>query len=303
MGTRVTEAKQKLSLGVLSLVFLWALLFGAAPLLQAQAKSFLWRVRSEQNTLYILGSIHFLKKESYPLGKTIEEAFKNSKKLVLEIDLLSADPGKVQKLMLEKGVSRDGTTLQQSVSKETYELAEKRAKELGLDIRALSPLKPWVAALTMAAMKLRKLGFDANFGVDRHFAERAKQENIPIQGLETPEFQIGLFDQFSRRDQELMLRQTLKEMDVLESGVDRIIRAWKVGDVAAMEELILASMREYPEVHRKLIEDRNRRWLPQIEQFLAGGESVLVVVGAAHLVGRSGVIELLKERDYRVEQF
>ncbi len=296
------RAKQKLSLGVLACALLWALVFAVAPRLQAQEKSFLWRVRSDQNTLYILGSIHFLKRESYPLRNIIEEAFKNSRKLVLEIDLAGADAEKVQRLTMEKGVSRDGITLQQSVSKETYELAEKRARELDLDIRAMSPLKPWVAALTMAAMKLRKLGFDSNFGVDRYFADRAKRERKPVQGLETPEFQIGLFDQFSRRDQESMLRQTLKEMDLLENGVERIVQAWTAGEVAKMEELILASMRDYPEVHRKLIADRNRRWIPQIEQFLADGESVLVVVGAAHLVGKGSVIELLKERGYRVEQ-
>ncbi len=296
------RAKQKLSLGVLACALLWALVFAVAPRLQAQEKSFLWRVRSDQNTLYILGSIHFLKRESYPLRNIIEEAFKNSRKLVLEIDLAGADAEKVQRLTMEKGVSRDGITLQQSVSKETYELAEKRARELDLDIRAMSPLKPWVAALTMAAMKLRKLGFDSNFGVDRYFADRAKRERKPVQGLETPEFQIGLFDQFSRRDQESMLRQTLKEMDLLENGVERIVQAWTAGEVAKMEELILASMRDYPEVHRKLIADRNRRWIPQIEQFLAGSESVLVVVGAAHLVGKGSVIELLKERGYRVEQ-
>ncbi len=296
------RAKQKLSLGVLACALLWALVFAVAPRLQAQEKSFLWRVRSDQNTLYILGSIHFLKRESYPLRNIIEEAFKNSRKLVLEIDLAGADAEKVQRLTMEKGVSRDGITLQQSVSKETYELAEKRARELDLDIRAMSPLKPWVAALTMAAMKLRKLGFDSHFGVDRYFADRAKRERKPVQGLETPEFQIGLFDQFSRRDQESMLRQTLKEMDLLENGVERIVQAWTAGEVAKMEELILASMRDYPEVHRKLIADRNRRWIPQIEQFLAGSESVLVVVGAAHLVGKGSVIELLKERGYRVEQ-
>lgn len=284
------------------LVTLAVVLFGCLPRLGAQEKSFLWKVGSERNSLYILGSIHFLKKSNYPLKKVIEDVYDHTQKLVLETDVDNANSEKIQQLTLEKGVFRDGTTLQQSVARETYELAEKRAKELGLDIRVMSPLKPWVAAVTMAAMKLRQLGFDPNFGIDRYFAERAKRDGKPVQGLETPEFQIGLFDQLSRRDQELMLRQTLKEMDLLEQGVDRIISAWKDGEVGAMEELMLASMREYPEVYQKLIDDRNRRWLPQLEQFLSGGESVLVVVGTAHLVGRAGVIELLKQRGYQVEQ-
>ncbi|HZD42253.1 MAG TPA: TraB/GumN family protein, partial [Terriglobales bacterium] len=176
------------------------------------------------------------------------------------------------------------------------------AEELGLDVRAMSSLKPWAAAVILAAMKLRKLGFDPEVGVDRYFADRANQAGKPVHGLETPEFQIELLDQMSRGDQELMLLQTLKEMDLLEDNVGRIISAWKNGRSGAMEKLMLASMRETPEVRRKLIDDRNRSWVPQLEQILSGGDDVLVVVGAAHLVGRSGVIELLKQRGYRVEQ-
>jgi len=298
----VKNSMKKLRSGLLLLITLSVVLFGSLPPVEAQGKSFLWKVSSGRNSFHILGSIHFLRKNNYPLQRVIEDIFDQAQTLVLEMDLNSASSEKIQQLTIAKGVLRDGTTLQQSVSTETYELAEKRARELGLDIRVMSPLKPWVAALTMATMKLRQLGFDQKFGIDHYFAERAKRQGKPVQGLETPEFQIGLLDQFSRREQESMLRQTLKEMDLLEDGVGRIISAWKVGNVAAMEDLMLASMREYPEIQQKLLVDRNRRWLPQLEQFLAGSESVLVVVGAAHLVSSNGIIELLKQRGYRVEQ-
>jgi uncharacterized protein len=69
-----------------------------------------------------------------------------------------------------------------------------------------------------------------------------------------------------------------------------------------LEKHLLAGMRDYPEIRRKVIDDRNRRWLPQIEGLLSSGENALIVVGAAHLVGKNGVIELLRGRGYRVEQ-
>jgi uncharacterized protein len=267
----------------------------------AQDKSFLWQVQSKSN-IYILGSIHFLKKENYPLNKTIEKAFDSTKKLVLEIDVKSADPATVQRVTLEKGINRDGKTLQQNVSPETYSLAEKRAQELGVDIRALSPLKPWVVALTMTSLQLQKLGFDANSGVDRYLAERAMKSGKAMAGLETVEFQIGLIDQLSEKDQESMLRQSLKEMDLLDGGLDQIVRSWSTGNVSSLEALLLSGMREYPAVHQKIIVDRNRRWVPQIEKMIKQGESTLIVVGAGHLVGKDGVIELLKARGYTVEQ-
>jgi uncharacterized protein YbaP (TraB family) len=268
----------------------------------AQEKSFLWQVRSEKNSIYILGSIHLLKKDSYPLKKSIEEAFEASNKLVLEIDLQSATPEKTRQMTLEKGLLRDGTTLAQSLSKETYELTERRAREMGVDLGALSPFKPWVVALTMVSLKLQKLGFDPAYGVDRYLAERARRRARPTGGLESLEFQIGLFDGMSLRDQEMMLREALKELDLLDGGVEQLVRFWTNGDVASVEELLLAGMREYPEVHARIIVERNRRWLPQIEKMLVEGENIMVVVGAAHLVGTQGVIELLKQRGYTVEQ-
>ncbi len=284
-----------------------ALLLLLAPLAilgqaSAQEKSFLWRVRSEKNSIYILGSIHFFKKESYPLKKSIEQAVETARKLVLEIDLQSVTPEKTQQVTLEKGLFRDGTTLQQNVAKETYESTEQRARELGIDLRAMNPLKPWLVALTLTTMKLQKLGFDPSYGVDRYLAERAKRSGKPISGLESIEFQLGLLDGLSRRDQEMMLRETLKELDQLDQGVEQIVQLWMKGDVGSVEDWLLAGMREYPDLHEKIIVERNRRWLPQIEKMITQGENAIVVVGAAHLVGREGVIELLKQRGYTVEQ-
>ena len=295
----MTLYKKSRLLTLLGLCFLSLAVIGQ---LSAQEKSFLWKVDSDRNSLYILGSIHLLNKEAYPLKQSIENAFEQTNKLVLEIDLHSAKPERIQQLMLQKSASTDGAFLQRNVSDETYESVARRANELGLDIRLLNSFKPWIVATTMAAVKLEKLGFDPKLGVDRYFAERAIQSNKPTLGLETAEFQLDLFDRFSPKDQELLLRQSMNEMDRLEQNVAQIVRAWKSGDVGSLEKHLLAGMRDYPEIHRKVIDDRNRRWLPQIEGLLSRGENALIIVGAAHLVGNNGVIQLLKGRGYKVEQ-
>ena len=295
------ESQSRRIIGMGFPLLLLFVFFAVAGEARAQDKSFLWRVQSDKSNIYILGSVHFLKKENYPLNKTIEKAFDSTQKLVLEIDLKSEDAGAIQGVALEKGINRD-RTFQQNVSPETYSLAEKRAQELGIDIRALSPLKSWVVALTMTALQLQKLGFDPNYGVDRYLAERAVKSGKTMVGLETAAFQIGLIDQLPERDQESMLRQSLKEMDLLDRGLDQIVRAWSTGDVSTLEGLLLSGKREYPAVHQTIIVDRNRRWLPRIEKMIEQGESALIAVGAAHLVGKDGVIELLRARGYTVEQ-
>lgn len=287
---------------LLALALVGAALSGQFDKLSAQEKSFLWKAQGSENTVYILGSIHLLKRESAALKPLVQEVFSKSKRLVFEIDLLKEGPDKVQQLLMQKGVNLDGKMLPQQLSPETYELARQKAGELGIDIKLLAPLKPWVVALTMVVMQLQKLGYDPSLGIDHQLAQRAKQENKPVSGLETAEFQMDIFNELTAPQQDMFLRQSLQEMDQLEKAVDDMVGAWNSGDVARGERLFLDSIRAYPELKDKVLDARNRRWIPQIEQLLKQNQDVLVVVGTAHLVGKSGIVELLKDRGYRLEQ-
>jgi uncharacterized protein len=106
----------------------------------------------------------------------------------------------------------------------------------------------------------------------------------------------------SKRDQESLLRETVDELDLLDENLNKIVQSWLKGDSDSLAALLLAGMKEYPELHEKMILDRNRRWISQIEKIIAQGGGAMVVVGAAHLVGKDGVIEMLKARGYRLEQ-
>ena len=268
----------------------------------AQEKNFLWKVTSDKGSVYLLGSIHLLKSRDAKLKPIIDETFKKAKRLAFEVDLTDENPEKIQKLILQKGINLDGKTLQQKVSKEAFQLATVWANDLGIDVKVLMPLKPWLAGLTLTVMTLQKLGYDPESGVDRQLAGRAKLANKPVSGLETHESQFDVFDRLSPALQEMMLRQSLKEVEQIGGLVDDMVRAWREGDLAAAEKLFLGSMKEFPEIQEKLLDERNRNWLPQIEKFIDGGEDTLVVVGAAHLVGKNGVIELLKARGHKLEQ-
>jgi uncharacterized protein YbaP (TraB family) len=268
----------------------------------AQEKTLLWKVSNDKHSIYLLGSIHYLKKENFPLHKAILTAFNASKRLVLEVDLNRISPAAAQRVTLEKAMYRDGQTLQQNVSEETYQLAEQHAAKLGIDMKIMGPMKPWFVALTLLAIKFQQIGLDPNLGVDHYLAERAKASGKATSGLETLEFQVGLFDQLSKRDQESLLRETVGEMELLVTNINQIVQSWLNGDSDSLETLLLGGMKEYPELHEKIIVERNRRWVPQIEKILAQDGDAIVVVGAAHLVGKDGVIEMLKARGYRLEQ-
>ena len=286
-------------LGSVLLAMLW---LGAAAHVRADEKSLLWKVSKGSSSVYVLGSIHYLRSENYPLKKAILDAFETSKRLVLEIDLNATSGQAAQRLMLEKALFRDGTSLPQNISAETYQLAAERATQLGIDMGIFNPMKPWFAAINLIAIKLKALGLDPRRGVDQYLAGEAKRRGKPISGLETLDFQIGLLDQLSKQNQEAMLRETVSELDLLDRNIDEIVRSWMEGDETVLAKLLLAGMVDFPEIHQKVIVERNRRWVPEIEKLLEQGSGALIVVGAAHLVGRDGVIEMLKTKGYSVEK-
>ncbi len=280
----------------------FAICLASAASAPAQEKSLLWEAHRDGNSIHLLGSIHYLRQEHYPLHPTILKTLEGSRRLVLEIDLNSLSMESAQKATLQKAVYRDGSTLQKSVSAETYDLASRRATELGLDVRILNPMKPWFAAVTLVSIQSQRMGLDPSLGVDRHLAARAKSAGKPTAGLETLESQLGVFDGLSAREQELMLRETVAELERLDKNINQIVATWLRGDADGLAGLLHSGMREYPELYEKVVVERNRRWTGEIEKLLAQGGGDMVVVGAAHLVGRDSVVEMLKARGYRVEQ-
>jgi uncharacterized protein YbaP (TraB family) len=269
---------------------------------QAAENRPLWKIRAKNNVVYLLGSIHYLKPQNYPLDGAMEAAFKDAKKVVFEIDLESAEGGQREHLMVLKGVYLDGTTLKDHVAPSTYALAEKQLKALGLDIQIFNQFEPWLTALTVLGLKLQAMGFDPGQGVDRYFFRKAKKERKEIHGFETLEYQLGLFDGLPERIQEALLLQSLGDADLTEAAVDAVVKAWASGDLKTLDALLLQGMRDHPDLYRSLIVERNRAWLPKIESYLSHNENYLVVVGAAHLAGKDGLIEMLKAKGYSVEQ-
>ena len=297
-------------LGALGTAVLFILYLGA-PQLAAQEQApqeirerrhSLWQVRSPTSTVYLLGSVHLLKAEHYPLGQPIEQAFNESRKLILELKLDTLNPQLVQESMLVKGRLEPGQTLQKILSPTTYALLKRRAEGMGVPVQALEPFKPWVAGLTLTMLKLQQLGYDSRHGVDQYFSRKAQQQGKEILGLESFEAQINLFEQLLLPVQEAFLLQTLKDLEVMEKQFQSLLDAWMRGDAPALEEILLASFREYPDIYRRIVVDRNREWLAQLEKILGQNEKVMVVVGAGHLVGGEGLIELLRAKGYGVEQ-
>jgi uncharacterized protein YbaP (TraB family) len=265
-------------------------------------KSCLWKICSKQNTVYLLGAIHLMREDGYPLNKSIESAYHDSQTLVLEINLDEASSSEAQQLMLSKGLYPAGHNLRESLSPKTFELVKKKTEELGLDIQQVNRLKPWLVTMTLAAMQLEQLGYDSKLGIDRHFFDLARADKKEILNLESIEYQVSLLEGMSSGNQEAALLETIQELDLFKNEFEEIVKAWSYGESQKLDELLLESFKDYPELLSQLIVQRNKNWVPRIEEFLNQKGNVLVVVGAAHLIGNKGVLELLRQKGYVVEQ-
>lgn len=266
------------------------------------AKHCLWEVKGKTNTVFLLGSMHVMKDDMYPLAPEIEAAYKRAGVVAFEADLKALEsPEFVMKLMA-KATYPEGESLQQKLSPAMYSLLASNLQSPFLTMEAINKFKPWMAAMTILVLEMQKHGFNAQNGLDKHFFARAVEDKKALDHFESLEFQMGLFTELTDKESEEFLGQMLRDMDVWRKQFDLMAKAWQTGDAKVLDKLILDSFREHPLMLKKLLIDRNRAWIAKCEQFLKGDKDVLVVVGAGHLVGKDSVVELLTAKGYKVEQ-
>src|SRR5215510_1408404 len=190
----------------------------------AATRSFLWKATKGQGVVYLVGSVHMLTADFYPLAPALDAAFKDSDLLVEEADLSEMLAPTTQFTLLSRGMLPSGQTLDKVVSPATLALVNAHVGVFGpgAAVAGVKQFKPWFLAMTLEAMEWQKAGFDPQLGLDKHFFDRAQSEGKAVQGLETTEFQISLFDGLNAEQQERFLSETLKDIDKDKANVGKL---------------------------------------------------------------------------------
>jgi uncharacterized protein YbaP (TraB family) len=277
------------------------LLCSAASMAADAQRHILWSLQGKTNKVYLLGSFHLLK-ASETLPAALDAAYVDAEKLVMEIDMDDLDPALMQQVVMELGMLPPDQSLQKQLGAEAYQQFTATARKLGIDPAMLERFQPWFAAITLVQAELIKLGFDPNSGVEQRFTRRAVEDRKPIQGLETVREQLEIMARMPEKQQREFLLYSINDAERMASEVDELLAAWRRGDTAAMAKLLAEGFKEYPDLYRPLTVERNRKWIPQIEQLLDDKEDYLVVVGALHLVGTDSVIDLLERKGHEPKQ-
>jgi uncharacterized protein YbaP (TraB family) len=263
----------------------------------AHAQSTVWVIHGPHNTVYLAGSVHLLRPDNSTLPPAFNKAYDDAETLVMELDLDDFDPTGAQKWMMEHGTLPGDATLKSTIGEMRYKRLAIEAARLGLPLQNLQKFEPWPVALTLVELQYSKLGFDPQEGVERQLERRARADGKEIRGLETLAEQLGKIDGLTYAQQARFLDLTVQDMHEMEDDTDELLAAWRAGDNDKLTKLLSVEYKGFPELYNSLVTERNHNWVPKIEALLTDHDKdYMVVVGALHLVGKNGLIELLSQR-------
>ncbi len=276
---------------------------------EAPRKLFFWKAKRGTDIVYLLGTIHAAPPTLYPLPREIESAFDSSRCLVVEINIakVKVDPEKVRQLVATSGRYSSPDKLSKHLSPDTKRVFEAYLAWSGETWGMYEQYKPWYARELISIPRRGDLSkMKKSFGIDMHFLQKAIAQKKPIDEFETVDFQLALDSKLAAEVQDKLLQVTLLEMKDTEKTMASIFQAWKAGDVEQMERVAVHQSVDNPDLipfTMALLNNRNIAMAAKIEPFLkTKGSPLFVAVGSAHMVGETGLVNLLRKKGFEVEQ-
>ncbi len=274
---------------------------------QVGSQPLLWKAVSATNIVYLYGTIHVGNRAFYPLHPAVEQAFAQSKVVALEAD--PTDQTNLAAALAQAGY-RPPDRIENHVSPQLARTLSKSLPALGLPMEAARLMKPYLLSMVLSIMEVAKLGYDAQLGLDIHFAQRTQRDGKKLVELESIAAQLALFDALSPEVQETMLKSTLETIasGAMARDLTDLIDAWKTGDERRLLEVMNRDTRDLPaaareEMIRVFYRNRNEAMTEKItEMLLSSSEPHFVAVGAGHLPGETGIVALLRKKGFEVSR-
>jgi uncharacterized protein YbaP (TraB family) len=271
----------------------------------ARAEYFLWEVRSMTGSAWLFGTIHAGKKEWFPLPPPIEQAFADSTVLAVEADVTDLDA-------MAKGVSSMGYAPPDELSKhvppEDYERFRTQLNRLAIPEKNAKTMKPFPAASMLMFAEWERAGFSPQYGIDAYLIAKAKAAKKKVVEIEGVEAQAAIMDSLTEEEHRRAFAGTLQALEdgLIGEQLEGMVKAWQSGDAFLLLELSRRYNEKVPgarEMEEKFIWSRHEAMLAKIEGWLnKSSERHFIAVGALHLAGKRGLVELLRAKGYIVRQ-
>lgn len=262
--------------------------------------SLLWKIDGNGLTTpsYLYGTIHLIDSEDYFLPEGTLAAMDKSQKMVFEIDMNEmSDMGAMMGLM-NKAFMNDNKTLKDLISAEDYKIVEAHFSDLGLPLMLLERIKPmFLSVFASGDMDPAGLQNGAMKSYEMEFLDIAKSSNKPVAGLETIEFQLSVFDSIPYEAQAEMLVETIKNGSEDSSEFDMMVQMYKDQKINDMVSMISSEDEPLSEFEDVILNKRNEAWISGMKEMM-NAMPTFFAVGAGHLAGKRGVINLLRKEGY-----
>jgi len=271
------------------------LLFSVGTLFGQNSKSLLWEISGKglKQPSYIFGTIHLLCAADLIITDNLKTRLKATRQLYLELDM---DDPSVMMQMMQSMTMTGGNTLKSLLSEDDYQtLAGFFRRKTGFPIDMLASAKPFfVMSLALpSTMNCPAASWEASL------MQLAKENQMETFGLETLQDQLSVIDNISYQDQATMLMETIRDSVQAQQDNQKLIALYKSQDIDNMQKKIATASPTTARYEDVLLTERNQRWAPQIAR-IAAEKPTFFAVGAGHLGGKKGVLQLLRKAGYRL---
>ncbi len=303
--------RNKLVINLFGMLFCFLLTScSSIPYFFKDGNHLLWKVSDENSSVWLFGSIHFADSSFYPLPSEIENAFRNSTALAVEMDISDSETQeKTAEEFLKEGMFTDGRTLKDVLPDSLWKTLDSISTTLGMKTENFLPMRPWMAATLIASAAIASTGIQQELGIDMVMLDSAYAQGKEIIALETPEEQVESLSKSEgpeETDGIAYLESTFREYSKLNQMIKEVISAWKRADVVSLQKSLSAdqNMNESEKrLNERMFNQRNKKMKKEILNFLENDKQVFVVVGVGHLILENNLLEMLSENGLKIQRY
>jgi uncharacterized protein YbaP (TraB family) len=261
----------------------------------------LWTVHGGKGTAYLFGSIHVLPQQVDWRTKEIDAAIAKTDVFVFELPVNEDLQPHIQDYVRTRGTLPPGQHLRDMLSPKAREAFDHELAKLPVAAASLDHMRPWLADVTIDVLDMQSQHYSPQAGIEEQLKKEVAARAKPVIGLETIDQQLALLVPDDPKIELQNFESDLVHAKEDNDKVGPLLDAWMQGDTRMLAHLTAADLKDYPQLRKVLIEDRNRTWVGKIKALLDENKTYFIAVGAAHLVGPRGVPALLRAQGLKVD--
>jgi uncharacterized protein YbaP (TraB family) len=291
----------KIKLPILLFLFL-SVCFNSIFSQDTLSHNLLWEISGNglKSKSYLFGTIHVIPKEDFFYPKNTEEVLKQSESVFFEVDMDKMNDMTTMFSVLDKIMMNDEIKLQDLLTENEYNVIKTYFNETGLPMMVIDRFKPMISqVLADPSIQASSLKEGDIKSYEMELMELAKTYKKKLEGLETIEFQLSIFDSIPYKDQAKYLYQTIASANNGQGELKELVEIYKSQNLNQLGKAINEDENGLNSFLDILLNERNKKWIPIMEKNMMT-HPCFFAVGAGHLVGDKGLINLLRQNSYTV---